>query len=434
MPIVRRQRLALVILAMALSWGPGGSALAAGWVFVKSGSPVRLDYSYAGGNQPGGQSAPALAANPYNGGFVATWLNYRSASNVRAFIHYLSASGFPGGTLTDMGAATGPTTGAVATSVAPVAFADGAMLVLFAADRRNASAANKKDIFAQALNPQRQKIGVPVGVNQVLANFQSQVFGSRLSNGRAITAFLSRGTAQSTFDIKGRTVAKNGVGVANEQFLTANTAGAQTPTSLAALTNGTAALAYVVRTTSASGVRQDVYVQRLNALGARLGNPTLLKQTLGANTYGGAGVAALSGGRFIAVWFVAGTSGTAVLKGKVFSAAGVPGTTFSIGTTRIRAAALTVPKVEAAADGNVVIVTEGFASNVHSLQAWLLGTANQRLTGPFTVASSSVLLSSMSLIDLANNRFFVSWTQTGASALANRIFAQQFYPNLCARC
>jgi hypothetical protein len=124
-----------------------------------------------------------------------------------------------------------------------------------------------------------------------------------LSNGNVLATWLSRASTLASYDLRGRVVSKTGGGTLRDVAVTVNTAGPQTQTGLAALTNGNSVIAYFVRTGSGATARQAAYLQRLSATGARLGAPRLIKQTTGANTYGGVGVAALPSGRYIAVWW-----------------------------------------------------------------------------------------------------------------------------------
>ena len=64
---------------------------------------------------------------------------------------------------------------------------------------------------------------------------QDSILATRLSTGNALVAFVSHASAASSFDIRGRVLNGNAAGVTAEKALTVNTAGAQTPTSLAAL-------------------------------------------------------------------------------------------------------------------------------------------------------------------------------------------------------
>ena len=248
MIIARRKPFLLALLTFIVATGLGEVANAK-WVFVTAGSPFRLDYSYVGGNQPGGQSTPFLTAKQPSG-LIVGWVNARSSTDIRPFAHYFSDSGSPSNsTPIQLGAATGPTAGALATAAFPLSFADGSALVLFASDRRNAAAAAKKDIFGQPLSASQpySEVGLPASVNQVKTNVQDQVMATRLSNGNVMAVFLSHAGAASTFDLKGRVVNKNGVGVASEKLVTAGTAGAQSLTSIAPLATGKSVIAYIVR-------------------------------------------------------------------------------------------------------------------------------------------------------------------------------------------
>jgi hypothetical protein len=435
MNATRRLAICLFASTLALPHVPLGASAVAAPVFVKDGLSFRIDKNSQGQLQPGGQRAPALTVREGNGGFIATWLNYRSAADQRAFARFFSSGGIPvsdfsgGG---QMGSTTGPTAGTPAVSARPVSFANDSSLILFSADRRNTVAAHKRDIFGQRMGSGPWlPVGDPVIVNQVLANAQDSIHAVRLLNGRVLSAFLSHAAAASTFDIKGRIVNSGAAPVGGEKALTVNTVGMQIPTSLAALTNGGAVLAYVVRT----GARQDVFVQRLSAAGDRVGQPYLLKRTTSANTFGGAGVAPLSAGRYIALWFTQGAvAGTAALRGCIFSAAGVAGALRTIGSARITPTLLTVPKIAVSPQGEIVVITDGFFNGVSSLDAWLLTAAAVRQLGPVKLITSGPRLTSESLLRLPNRVFVMSWTQSAASPAATRAMAQRFRVNDCDRC
>jgi hypothetical protein len=434
MQILRRY-LAAVLAFAPLSFA-GYDSTGAAPIIATSGSPFQFHDTYNVANQAGGESAPVLTPWDFNGGFVATWLNYRSAADKRAFVSFYSSSvtqifdGADG--VSEMGAATGLTSGKPAVSAAPVMFTNGSSLVLFSANRRGAAAANARDIFAQRLGSGPwTPVGLPISVNTALANSQDSLLVTRLSNGAALTAFLTHAAAASTFDIRGRVLAANGGGITAEKALTVNTTAAQRPMALASLTTaGRSVLSYVVQ----SGATQHVLVQRLDAVANRIGNPVVLKTTTGAATYGAAGVAGLSSGRFIALWFVPGSSGTAVLRGRIFSATGVPGPLLTIGTTRTVPSALTVPKIAVAPDGKMMVVTLGYASGIFSIQAWFLSAAGVRQIGPTGIAASTSALTPASLVRLLNNYYVASWTQAATQPTATRAMGVRFHVFDCGRC
>ena len=249
---------AFVGLALFLPLAASG-AEAANLTFVTDGPSFRIDKTR---QQPGGQTAPVLTRWDYNGGFVATWLNYRSATDRRAFVGFFSSSASGLYPISEMGAASGPTSGRPTVSAAPVSFANGTSLVLFSADKRGAAASAKRDVFGQRMGSRPwTPVGTPVPVNQILPNAQELIMATRLSNGNALAAFVSHAAAPGSFDIRGRVLNNNAVGVTPEKALTLNTAGAQTPTAIISLTAGRSVLAYVVRT----GAKQEAFVQRLDA-------------------------------------------------------------------------------------------------------------------------------------------------------------------------
>jgi hypothetical protein len=429
---MRRTIAGLVLAALVLPLLPVADRAEAAWVFTTN-TTREIDQ-----NQPGGQFAPALAPNSFNGGFLATWLNARSSADVRSFARYFSSSAIPIG-LADlqMGYATGLTLGVPSSSAWPVVLTNGNALTLFASDRRGATAADKHDIFAQPLSQTQgpSKIGFPKLVNQMVAGVQTQVFAERLSTGAVGVVWLTHGAAAASYDIHSRILNVNGAGAYPEKVSTLFTNGQQALTDYAPLFFGTSVIAYTVKIPTSQGPATYAYVQRLDAAGNRLGNPTLIKGTLGANTYGGAGLAALSDGRYIAVWFVAGSAGNANLVGRIFSPVGVPSAPFFIGTSRIIPSLPNGPKVAQNSASELVMITDGYASGVFSLNGWLLNASNVRLIGPAALATSTAnYLTVTSLISLSNQNFALSYLQAGSSALLHRSFVKVINPINCGRC
>lgn len=428
--LIRVLRAALVAATMSAA----SSAIAAG--IRVEGGVFQIHDSITAANRVGGETAPVLTSWDWNGGFIATWLNYRSASDRRSFAGFYSLSGFqiyPGPR--QLGGAGGLTSGIPSLSAAPVSFGDGTSLALFSSDRRGAPAASKRDIFGQRFTSGSiSPVGTPLGINTALANAQDTLFTTRLSNGNALVAFVSHATAASTFDIKGRVVNKNAAGVTSEKPLTVGTAGAQTPTSLASLSAaGRSVLAYVVKTGSTQAFR----LQRLDAVANRIGGPVLVKSVNGAASYGGVGVAGLSGGRYIAAWFTPGSGGAATLRARIFSATGVAGPVLTIGSTRIQNTAATPPKVAVDTDGRIGIVTGGFNGQNFAVQAWVLSPAGARLAGPFNLrtAGRNTRLTPESLVPLRYGGFVTSWTENAAQLTAAKAMGVRFrYVTDCGRC
>ena len=159
----------------------------------------------------------------------------------------------------------------------------------------------------------------------------------------------------------------------------------------------------------------------------------LLKTTTGAATYGGAGVAALSGGRFLALWFAAGNGGAANLKGRIFSATGVPGAVLNIGTSHVVASAPSVPTIAVAPDGRIVAVTDGFSGGSSSIDAWLLNAAAVRLLGPVKLVTGASRLTAQSLIRLPDAQLRRELDAGGRQPTATRAMAQRFEVIECSR-
>ena len=82
-----------------------------------------------------------------------------------------------------------------------------------------------------------------------------------------------------------------------------------------------------------------------------------------------------------------------------------------------------------------MIVADGLAGGLYSLEAWLLNSANARLAGPTKIVPGSTgARVSASLIQMTSGQFIISWTQRAASATANRSLPSASFPNDCARC
>ena len=427
-----RPTLACLSIALAALLA-GSNAGGAGPVLRVDGT-FQIHDAFTPANRTGGETAPVLASWDWNGGFIATWLNYRSATDQRAFVGFYSIYGdpiYPGPT--QLGSAQGPTSGIPSASAGPVAFPDGTSLIFFSSDRRGAPAAAKRDLFAQRMTGGSiSPVGLPLAANSALANAQDTLLAARLSNGNALLAFVSHATAAGSFDIKGRVLNKNGAGVTVDKPITVNTTGAQTPTALSPFrAQGRSVLSYVVQT----GQTRRYFVQRLDPAAARIGNPLLVKTTNGAATFGSVGVAGLSNGRFIAVWFQPGaTAGTASLKARIFSAAGQPGALLTIGTAKIDNTGIVAPKIAVRSDGQMAVVTAGLKNGTRSIQAWLLDSAAKRVAGPVNVATSRNRLTLESLVVLANGSFVTSWTEAAAQLTATRAMAGRFSIFTCGRC
>ena len=75
-----------------------------------------------------------------------------------------------------------------------VSFADASALILFSAAPRTTAG---QDIFAQRMSAFREKVGVPVRINQSVTNFQGRIFATRLTSGKVLATWLTHGSAAS---------------------------------------------------------------------------------------------------------------------------------------------------------------------------------------------------------------------------------------------
>jgi hypothetical protein len=422
MRIVRRAVLGLAaLLPLALPASPANAE-----ILVTSNPAFPL-----GDDQPGGQSGAALAPEGVNN-LIGSWLNASGATS-RAMVRFYSKYGTPFPQQFPLGGARGPTAGADATSAFPVGFLDASALVFFAASPRTGPANRFRDIFAQRVE-NRATVGVPIAVNQTVVGNQTRIVAAALPNENVMVAWLSG--APNSSDIRGRLVGKAGSALSPDRPLTLNTAGAQTPTALAALSNGGSVLAYVVRSGSGASLRQDVLLQRLSATGQRLGAPFLLKRTTGPDTYGGATVTPLPGGRYMALWFADGPGAQASLKRRIFESTGAPGPLGTVGQSRIRPTAQSFPRAILVPDG-IVVVADGFANGTYAINAWLLNNQGLIESGPKRLTSSSLPLAVNSLTYIPTlDIYYAGWTRFGTAAASHRAFAKDFHsaPGCDVRC
>ena len=406
--------LALALLTLALPQPAAAERI------VPSANVHRL-----GASQAGSQSAPQVA--PFGGnGSIITWLSPGGASQ-HAYVGYFSLFGDPRGLPLKLDFADGPTSGANALSAAPVSFADGSASIFFAAPPRDGAGSAKQDIFLQRMSAFRDKVGSPIRINQTVPNIQRQILATRLSSGNVLVSWATTASGASAFNLRGRVLRPTGIGVANEQAITRTSGLPQTATGLAALTNGNSVIAYFIRSGSGASAKQSAYIQRLSPTGTRLGDPVLIKQTTGPNTYGGVGVAALPGGRYMALWLAPATAGNAALKRQIFQANGTKGPVANVATGKVKATSQNAPKAIASEDG-VMVALDSFAGGTYSVTALLLGNGGALLAAPYDLGvGTNALVTTALSFSPASDGYVATWTQTLAGSQSVRSFAREFY-------
>jgi hypothetical protein len=253
------------------------------------GNPIEL-----GANQPGGKSSVALAAFSKKGNYAAGWINFRSFSDVRAYVQKRSRNGaalspaiqMGGGTLTD---------GVNASNLAIVALPDDSSLVFFCAQRNGANSTDAFDIFVQRMDASFQKVGAPLAVNTTRVGAQTSVMATLLKNGNVQVVWESAAADFSSSTVRGRVMKPNGQPAQPEQKVIRQATGFSTPRSLVPGPNGQSVLTYTrLYNSSTAPTKATFFVcdkdrQAVGANGMPAGPVFILDRTDGSETFGAPG-------------------------------------------------------------------------------------------------------------------------------------------------
>jgi hypothetical protein len=205
----------------------------------------------------------------------------------------------------------------------------------------------------------------PFGVNSLGAGDQENPQVSLLKGGGAV--FVWQGGTQGFQHIYARFLSANNLWLGGDIQVNTFPTNSQVNPVLATLANSNVVVAWASFNQASATSMQDVYAQVLSPTGQKIGGEFPINTTISYNQRNPA-IAALSDGRFVAVWVseqqrfldsagdTAGTYGTASVDiyGRLFSAAGVPaGGEFLVSTNSNLCSS---PAVAAGANGNFIVV------------------------------------------------------------------------------
>jgi hypothetical protein len=203
---------------------------------------------------------------------------------------------------------------------------------------------------------------------------------------------------------------------ADTNTTTVSISGAEEP-ALAALPGGGAVIVWEAVGAGSEG--RDLYAQRLNGIGARIGSPVLVNGVI-AGSQENAAVAAFSDGGFVVVWESDDGDGFGIF-GRRFDAAGAPvGGDFRVNTTT--AGVQSDPAVAVLPNGEFVVLWAGPAGRVFGQR--FDATAGP-IGGEFLVTANGVL---PSVAALTNGDVVAAWGLPGI----NGVYAQQYHPSFRA--
>ena len=186
------------------------------------------------------------------------------------------------------------------------------------------SANSKSDIYFQLFDANSNKIGTETLANNVTENEQERPALAMNANGNFIIVWASHsGDFDDIFDIKGR-LYKNNQPVGDEFLVNSTTANSQTKPTVSMNNDGS----FVVVWESWFQVdSKDVYLQRFDADGNKVGNETLVNVTTNSGQ-GRPTIKHFTNGSYIVIWeswktVTVGTSNPGYdLYGKIFDASG----------------------------------------------------------------------------------------------------------------
>lgn len=239
------------------------------------------------GTQTDDTVLPAGAHLP-NSRVVTAWIHKPDFLTSLPYVRYFRSNGIPLTAPIAMGGVTGPTEGANADSIVPVALPNGRSVILFSAKSTDATGVDFTDIFAQVMTADFKKIGTPIRINQTTEGQQVSVEAVRLTNGNILVLWRTQGTTNNSVDLKGRVISPNGVPLFPEKRVTAPFLGAQILSCLTAINNARAIFTYY---TLSAATDWKVYAQTLDSTGNRVGTPMLVKSAPSVQRpFGSAGV------------------------------------------------------------------------------------------------------------------------------------------------
>ncbi|MCO5052483.1 MAG: fibronectin type III domain-containing protein [Verrucomicrobiae bacterium] len=264
----------------------------------------------------------------------------------------------------------------------------------------------------------------PFRVNQIGADDQEKPQVTLLSNGGA--AFVWQGGKQGMQHIYGRILGADGLWATDDFLVNTATNVTQRDAAAITLTNGNVVVAWASAGQVSSTSMQDVYFQILLPGGTKYGGEVLANQYTAYNQRS-ARLAALSDGRFVAVWISESRrfENSVDVYGRVFSASGTAASAEFLINAGTNVCAN--PAVAAVADGGFAVTwsemdLEGVDNRwdifARAFSANLMGGTTRRVN-TYTVGDQVD-----PKISALNSDYLVAWTSVGQDGSREGIYAQ----------
>ena len=310
---------------------------------------------------------------------------------------------------------------------------NGTFVVVWASDYQDSGTVG---IFGQLVDSSGAKIGGEFPVNTYTTGGQVEPAVAAASNGSFVVVWVSYGQDGDSDGIFGQRFGLKPsiipfhpptlVRVGSEFQVNSYTTGGQAKPAVAMASGGD----FVVVWESAAhdgGPGNDIFAQRFDNTGARVGGETLVDTSISFNQ-GDAAVAMSKGGDFVVVWDSYAQDGSdSGIFGQAFDAAGARvGTEFPANTytTGIQAD----PKVAIDARGNFVVVwtsanQDGSGDGIFGQR---FNSGAEKVGPEFQVNTYTSNLQYGPSVSTDGNGFVVAWTSRGQDASLYGIFAQRF--------
>lgn len=250
---------------------------------------------------PEGQSPYELEVEGLSdGGWICSWIEgAASVSGQDLFFQRYNASGQPVGTVVKVTNPSGdPATKTIVGGTNVTLMADGGWLFTwYATDPTVAPDGDDNSIYQRRYD----KNGNPVSDAKVVGNPTSglhhNTYAATLSDGSYVVTWAKSVVSGTDYDIYQQRFDASGNAMGGESLVTTTTTGHQYRSQIAALKDG----GWVVTWYSASATGGEIYQQRFNSSGAKVGGETMVNTTMG-DTQSIPDIAVLADGSYVVTW------------------------------------------------------------------------------------------------------------------------------------
>jgi Ca2+-binding RTX toxin-like protein len=261
------------------------------------------------------------------------------------------------------------------------------------------------DIRAQVFNPDGSKSGAELFVNTGTQSDQGGVDLATLADGRFVATWFSVNVG--SIDIRAQIFNADGTKSGGEFHLDTPAAGTHYFPVIAGLLDpsGLPDGRFVAAWHDDTGADRDVHARIFNADGSKTGAEFVVNAPNG-HTDGWPSIVALTGGRFVVAWSDE-VNGTDNISARIFDAAGVPGSVFTVNTTADHQNGVTLT---ALADGGFAATWNDGTGGDLNIHAQVFDAFGGKSGGELLVnTTTSSVQADSSITTLADGRLVVSW-------------------------